>query len=91
MDRWFYCEDCRALFPEEDVNVSVIYDHHWWLDDCPTETFYLRKCPECGSENVEEAAFCDECGEVCLPEDLDENWLCAECRKKYEQEEKQEE
>lgn len=88
---WYFCDDCKAIFMSEDVHVIVHRDVHYWLDDQPVETSYEYLCPECGSPCISEAAYCEECGEVCLPEDLDENWLCAECRKKYEEEEKQEE
>lgn len=73
-----YCEACRSLFPEP----AVIRDreYHWELDGAPCEFLYMRVCPECGSHDIDDCPSCDACGMEVLPEDLDADGLCPDCR-----------
>lgn len=77
---WYYCQDCGAVFSEEDLLVETVENRHWWLDDCPVERWTEYSCPECGSSDVEEAEYCDYCGDAFRPEDLTDG-VCAKCRK----------
>ena len=54
------CPDCGAVFPQEDVTVSVKRIYHNYLDDCPEERFYAWLCPECGADCLEEYVFEEE-------------------------------
>ena len=76
---WYYCQDCGAVFSEEDLLVETVENRHWWLDDCPVERLTEYSCPECGSNDVEEAEYCDYCGDAFRPEDLTDG-VCARCR-----------
>lgn len=76
---WYYCQDCGAVFPEHEIRTEQIENRHWWLDDCPVERLTECHCPECGSSDIEEAAYCDYCGDPFRPEDLVDG-LCASCR-----------
>lgn len=80
---WMYCEDCKAIFIKDDAGVRVERDVHYWLDDKPVEEWAEWFCPECGSGNIEEADYCEICGEVIIPEDSPDG-LCEECRKREE-------
>lgn len=74
----FYCFDCEAVFErlgsKEVMNIDA-------LGSFPE---YWACCPDCGSEDYDEAAQCEECGDWCNPfaiayfEDLDKQ-LCPEC------------
>lgn len=81
---WLYCNDCHAVFMAEDASIRREEERHYWLDDSPVEVLYMRCCPECGSSDIDEAAYCDECGCAFAPDGLDDNFLCEECREKYE-------
>jgi hypothetical protein len=78
--KYYYCEDCKAIFSEEEVTVIVNENRHWWLDDCPIETWTEYECPECGSSYIEECEYCDMCGEPCMPDTLIDG-LCEKCKK----------
>lgn len=78
---WLYCQDCKSIFMKEDVGCRVERDVHYWLDDQPVEEWVEWFCPECGSGNIEEADYCEVCGEVIIPEDSPDG-LCEECRKR---------
>lgn len=77
---WFYCADCGAVFPESQVHVEQIENRHYWLDDKPVERWCEYYCPECGSVDIQEAVYCDWCGDALRPEDLKDG-LCELCRR----------
>lgn len=77
---YYYCENCKELFPDYDVECKTEEDVHWWLDDKPSQTFYFYYCPYCHSEDIAEAPTCEECGDWFLPDELDDDGLCANCR-----------
>lgn len=65
----FICMHCGNTFDEPEKQ----YDHgtgHW-----------DEECPNCGSEDFEEAAECSECGRVHAVDALIDG-LCAECIEK---------
>ena len=76
---WYYCKDCGAVFSAEELVVEDVENRHWWLDDCPVERWTEYSCPECGSSDVEEAEYCDYCGDAFAPSDLIDG-MCARCR-----------
>lgn len=73
-----YCEACRSLFPHPAVIREREY--HYELDGAPCEFLYMRVCPECGSHDIDDCPSCDACGMEVLPEDLDADGLCPDCR-----------
>ena len=70
MMEYYYCEDCGAVFMKEDMTVSCEEEPHPWIDGCPVEKLYEWHCPECGSSDVKECEYCEDCGEPCRPDDL---------------------
>ena len=54
---------------------------HPELDGSPTEWIGERRCIYCGSDDLEEAAECSECGELFPESELDDEGLCADCRR----------
>ena len=80
---YWVCQECHEVIPRDDLRIVREENRHWWLDDCPVEVSYSVYCPYCGSEWVEEAEYCEGCGEPCDPKDL-EYGLCEVCRKEKE-------
>ena len=81
---WYYCDQCGAVFPADDMRVITFEECHWWLDDRPTETWHEWLCPECGSAAVEECEYCDGCGDALRPDQLIDGF-CEQCRKEVEE------
>ena len=77
---WMCCENCGELFEEHDARVEVTKNIHYWLDDKPVEEWCDYLCPECGSADIHDAPYCDNCGDAVRPEDLIDG-LCEMCRK----------
>ena len=46
------------------------------------ENEYIEVCPVCGSEEIYEAHFCDDCEKEVCEGELDEDDRCAECSAK---------
>ena len=46
------------------------------------ENEYIEVCPVCGSEEIYEAHFCDDCEKEVCEGELDEDDLCPECAAK---------
>ena len=78
---YWYCQRCRGIIAQEDLNFAWEEELHYWLDDCPVETYVTAHCPCCGSEEIDEAEYCEVCGEPFAPEDL-EDGICKECMEK---------
>ena len=83
---FWVCQDCNEIIPRDELKTIRHVERHYWLDDCPAEMFYEFRCPYCGSELIDEAVYCDGCGEPCNPKDLTDG-LCAVCREEAEKEE----
>lgn len=76
-----FCKNCKNTFTdtelkqvkgtfEEDYGVSGLFD---------TKTEYVKYiCPNCFSDDIEEAYKCKNCEEYFLEEELEEN-LCKQC------------
>jgi len=84
---YWVCLDCNEIIPRDDLQIIRHEEWHYELDGYPAEMFYEIRCPYCGSELIDEAVYCDGCGEPCSPKDLTDG-LCVACRGKAEQEEK---
>lgn len=83
--RQHICLRCGTVSEEHDA-LRFFPEVHDELPEKPTEWMARLCCPECGSEDLEEAELCDECGEYFLRSELDENDLCPACREKIEAE-----
>ena len=78
---YWYCQRCRGIIAQEDLSLVREEERHYWLDDSPVETYVTARCPYCGSEEIDEAEYCEVCGEPFAPEDL-EDGVCKECSEK---------
>lgn len=76
----YYCEDCGEVFDEDEIELRVNGE---WLEYWGSRVYRevnTSLCPHCGSESIQEASYCDKCGEAYPPENLDENNLCEDCK-----------
>lgn len=76
----YYCQECGAMFLYQDIHFERVENRHFWLDDCPVEVWCEKLCPECGSWCIEEAEYCEWCGEPFKPGELVDGF-CEDCRK----------
>ncbi len=76
---FYYCEDYGAIFMKEDITVVCEEEPQPWVDGCPVEKIYEWHCPECGSSDVNECEYCEDCGEPFAPGDLVDG-VCVNCR-----------
>ena len=75
------CHDCENQFNDPD---TVLYragrigngSENW------EESEYNSVCPVCGSDEIYEAYFCDDCEKEVGEGELDEDDLCFECAAK---------
>jgi DNA-directed RNA polymerase subunit RPC12/RpoP len=82
--RTWKCSDCESTFSEPD---TVLYragrigngSENWERDE------YIGVCPMCGSTEIYEAYFCDDCEKEVGEDELDEDDLCLECAAKAEE------
>ena len=86
MVSYWYCQDCNEIIPRDDLQIIRHEEWHYELDGYPAEMFYEIRCPYCGSELIDEAVYCDGCGEPCSPKDLTDG-LCTVCLGEAEKEE----
>lgn len=75
----YICRDCGEIFdqPEERENYNT---YEFW-GSVETERYLSAHCPECGSEDFEEACECSECG--CGFDRIGEETICPDCAKAY--------
>ncbi len=83
---WNYCESCGSIFTHDEIRIVTHRTVHYWLDDKPTDFEYEWLCPECGSACIEEAEYCEICGEPLRPSDLVDG-LCEICREEVAKDE----
>lgn len=75
------CGGCDSQFYEPN---TVLYragrcgngSENWEEDE------YIDVCPVCGSGDIYEAHFCDDCEQEVCEDELDEDDLCPECAAK---------
>lgn len=75
------CHDCESQLYEPH---TVLYragrcgngSENWVEDE------YIDVCPVCGSDEIYEAYFCDDCEKEVGEGELDEDDLCQECSAK---------
>ena len=80
---YLYCRDC-AEFMDEVEALRFTPEVHDELEGKPTEWIGERRCIYCGSDDLEEADECQECGELFPESELDDEGVCEDCRKEYE-------
>ena len=80
----FACCECGEIFHEGDAGIRVETEY---IEGWSRTERYLT-CPSCGSEDLEEAVRCEECGEWTAPnkifdiEELDKKF-CPDCALRY--------
>lgn len=82
---YYFCLDCDSVMDDTE-SLCFHPEAHSELDGNPVEWVGERRCIYCNSDNLEEAEYCDECGELFPRSMLDENSLCENCRQKYQEE-----
>lgn len=78
---YWYCQRCKEVISQDDLRFVREAERHYWLDDSPVESYAYALCPYCGSDQIDEADYCEVCGEPFVPEDL-EGGICKECLEK---------
>lgn len=76
----YYCLNCETFFEDEDMVDDVTYVPHSELAEdgaMPYETIHEGLCPNCRSNDFQEAGRCELCGKP--TEDIAEE-LCESCR-----------
>lgn len=76
---YYHCPECDGLMDEFEAT-CLVPEIHTELDGSPTEMLSMLRCIYCGYDELEEARFCEGCGELFPESALDENDLCEECR-----------
>ena len=79
-----YCSDCGEYMYGEEAR-CLIREPHPELDGCPMETMAVLRCPYCGSDDLQEAPACEDCGEQ-FPESELRDGLCPDCYERREKE-----
>ena len=90
MTKWWACENCKAIFDDDDIIVDFVRNNDYGSLDCGEKTMRLR-CPECGDVSYEllngewdgsvvEADICDICGEPEVPSEMNGWSICRDCR-----------
>lgn len=54
--------DCTDYVGEKAAAIDALYAQHEELTAKINELRNLKKCPQCGCENPQEAVFCSKCG-----------------------------
>ena len=80
-DYW-YCRDCDSFISDEDATI-IVPEIHYELEGRTVELLCQKVCPECGNCDLEEAEYCEECGELLVPGAQDD-WLCDSCRNRQQ-------
>ena len=66
----YYCNDCCEFIEEQDLDSRPCE-----LEDGLPRGTKISLCPYCGSEDLEEADFCERCGTPIPPDEH----LCQDC------------
>lgn len=86
MANYYICKHCDGYMEAREASVFVP-EIHYELDEKPTEWLHELRCIYCNApeDELEEAEFCDYCGDIFQLEEL-EDGLCPACQKKLEKE-----
>lgn len=76
--KFYICNKCGNEMDDHEALVLVPEVHNE-LDEKPIEWIGELRCIYCGSDDLEEAEYCDECQELFPLDQLDANWLCPTC------------
>lgn len=76
--KFYICNHCGNEMDDYEALVLVPEVHNE-LDEKPIEWIGQLQCIYCGSDDLEEAEYCEECGELFPLDQLDINWLCPTC------------
>ena len=82
VDMRFYCLDCKEYFDEPKVDRSKYHSNSIGYDGIYEEE--ICRCPNCNSEDFEEAReLCDSCNEFFYEtKDVNGVYLCPDCYEK---------
>lgn len=74
-----YCKQCKAVFDEEDTKIEddSFSTEVWGHQQTIPLKFY--RCPDCGSEDIDNAQQCERCHDYFPPDELDDS-LCECCK-----------
>lgn len=79
----YFCRDCHETFEEPDTEREWVGDkeHGGYVE--------YSECPNCGSEDIDDALMCPNCGEFCgeLFGAFGKERMCEECIKEFATEE----
>lgn len=75
----FYCNECKEIFDEYDAEARKEYPNS---TDFPNSYYTYLVCPNCHSDNIQEAQRCELCGEW-HPEDEGEE--CETCKLDFDE------
>lgn len=90
MRSYFWCRQCDSYMDNIEA-LQFQPEVHTELDEKPTEWIAENRCIYCGSDDLTDAGWCEECGELFPDTLLDENGICEACREKLAGEAKEEE
>lgn len=78
-----YCNECKQAFEEQTTRKEWVGDreHGGYVE--------YGECPNCGSEDIDDALLCPNCGEFCgeLFGAFGKERMCEECIKEFATEE----
>lgn len=74
----YICNDCKSVFTEYGIRTEREL-HSEFLPDVVWEDLHFPICPECGSEDFEEACECLYCGENKARDDMLTDEICRKC------------
>lgn len=77
---YYYCHNCGDYMDETEA-LCLISEIHYELDNKPVELIAVNQCIYCSSDDLVEAGFCCECGDVVAASSI-EDGVCRQCRKK---------
>ena len=68
----YICKTCHGVFEMPRMAQELVTRDPLAYED-------ILECPECGSDEVEEAKLCAECGRYFCEDDLIGGHICEEC------------
>ena len=74
----YYCKECKELIEEDELEEK---DEGYYTEFWGSKVYHsyiTTHCPYCGSEKIEEAPQCEECGEYFVPNECFD-CICKDC------------